>query len=719
YLVEAEEQMIRTDAEVQLDRERNGEIKIYTDPLLANSRRRCSTFVKDLRRKGLVGFTREPKEFAGVFFAWKKERASTRMVLDCRRSNQRFVTPPGVELLPTEGLGRIECDAEQTSTSPIFLGKADVKDCFHRMMFGNDLPKYFCYPGGMAKEFGIVGQLVDGVPARADDYLWPRALALPMEWTWSLYFAQVANLGMVERAPAIASSQVATDRGPPIALAPSSSWHYVYVDNVGLIALDAADYVKGALADTTKAFDTAGLIMHDISVDCETAEALGVTLDGQKHQTLVTHRRYWKTLSVWHTVYTCIRERYWAKSDVWDSARQEVECFFGLMPLLRSEWDRPWLAQVLSVDASPRGRGVASSEFGVSTAKRISPAWWLADTDPRASCLSLQIDLDPKAYRLKRPRPGIQPALPHVSYLTTALKRTLTLVAPHLTLAKEKCRRPAESESESDFVSACSNFGIHDEANPQPARQRVRTWHADRLARKYTQPAETLPLQSSEPEETAVSVRTQHQYIMEFKGFMGIGLEVARRGLLAMAPAVMIGASCYLRPPEPLNLASENLVATAAPASQYWSPFSHPLEGGERKTTGDAHDSLTNDSPHMLPWVDESFLALKEKGACPKATSRPRLAKDGTYMADLFSGAGKVARAVVRLGISAKAWDIIHGANHDLTDPTVIRLLLPDIRDGKISAAMIALPCASLTIARDRTFQIRSRSEPRGTDLTN
>eukprot|EP00959_Pyramimonas_sp_CCMP1952_P112824 2358564-Pyramimonas_sp.AAC.1 len=146
-------------------------------------------------------------------------------------------------------------------------------------MFGNDLSKYFCYPGGVAKEFGIVGQLVDGVPARADDYLWPCALALPMGWTWSLYFAQVANLGMVERVPAVASSQVATDRGPHIVLAPSSSWHCVYVDNVGLIALGAA-CVEGALADTAKAFDAAGLIMHDISVDCETAEALGVTLNG-------------------------------------------------------------------------------------------------------------------------------------------------------------------------------------------------------------------------------------------------------------------------------------------------------------------------------------------------------------------------------------------------------------------------------------------------------
>eukprot|EP00959_Pyramimonas_sp_CCMP1952_P458885 9477361-Pyramimonas_sp.AAC.1 len=32
---------------------------------------------------------------------------------------------------------------------------------------------------------------------------------------------------------------------------------------------------------------------------------------------------------------------------------------------------------------------------------------------------------------------------------------------------------------------------------------------------------------------------------------------------------------------------------------------------------------------------------------------------------------------------------------------------------------MIALPCTSLTIARDRTFQIRSRTQPWGTDLTD
>ncbi|CAK0807139.1 unnamed protein product [Prorocentrum cordatum] len=632
YLVEAEEQMIRTDAEVQLDRETNGEIKIYTDPLLANSRRRYSTFVKDLKRKGLVGFTRDPKEFVGVFFVWKKERASMRMVLDCRRSNQRFVTPPGVELLSTEGLGRIECDTEQTGTLPIFPGKADVKDCFHRMMFGNHLSKYFCYPGGLAKEFGIVGQLVEGVPARAGDYLWPCALALPMGWTWSLYFAQVANLGLVERVPAVASSCAATDRGPPIVLSPTSSWHYVYVDHVGLLSLDAS-YVKGALADTVAAFDAAGLIMHDISVDSDAAEALGVTLDGQKHQTLVNHRRYWKvrlglrralslrrlagrelevllghckfvglmcreTLSAWHTVYTFIRERCWAKSDVWESARQELECFLGLMPPLRSEWDRPWLTQVLSVDASPYGWGIASSEFGVSTVKkqgRIPLAWWLTDTDPETSCLSLRIYLDPTACRLKfpnRPRPLILSPAP---YSTIAMKRTRTLEAPSHTIAGQESRTRTLPRPE---IRSKLDTG-----KVPMARGSLVTLAAKGPA--WATAAVTAAATGAAADVDSDGTTTADE--ME-KGLDG------RRGMHAMGLAVMNGVSCYLRPSELLDLTSDNLVAPTSPVSRYWSLLLHPSEEEKRSKTGDADDSPIIDSAYMLSWVHDLLQVLKEKG---------------------------------------------------------------------------------------------------------
>ncbi|CAK0862261.1 unnamed protein product [Prorocentrum cordatum] len=793
YLVEAEEQMIRADAEVQLDRETNGEIKIYTDPLLANSRRRYSTFVKDLKRKGLVGFTRDPKEFVGVFFVWKKERASMRMVLDCRRSNQRFVTPPGVELLSTEGLGRIECDTEQTGTLPIFLGKADVKDCFHRMMFGNHLSKYFCYSGGLAKELGIVGQLVEGVPARADDYLWPCALALPMGWTWSLYFAQVANLGLVERVPA------------------------------------------GALADTIAAFDAAGLVMHDISVESDTAEALGVTLDGQKHQTLVNHRRYWKvrlglrwalslrrlvgrelevllghctfvglmcreTLSVWHTVYTFIRERYWAKSDMWESARQELECFLGLMPLLRSEWDRPWLTQVLSVDASPCGWGIASSEFVVSMVKkqgRISLAWWLTDTDPETSCLSLRIHLGPSTCRLKFPNRSRTQILLPAPYSTTAMMRTRSLEAPSQTIAGQRSwlttvgARPMTTSCPLSATTGLATTptwlrletrSMLDTGKVPLTRGSLVTLAAKRPAWATAAVTAAATAAAADGDSDGTTAADEMERSLDGKTpapllvRCAIAVEFARRGELVMGVAVMNGVSCYLRP-ELLNLTSANLVALGSLVSQYWGLLLHPSEREKRSQAGDADDSLIIVSAHMLPWGHDFLQALKGKGGrlwsfdcltfwaklktvakmlgllhlvpclmrhswtwidrlkpdrsqeesqrlgrskrwkslmryksarlgsfwnelAAEMPAHVFLCKDGTYMADLFSGSGKDARAVTRLGFSAKAWDIIRGPNHDLTDPAVLRLLFSDIRDGKIFAAMIALPCASLTIVQ-------------------
>ncbi|CAK0900723.1 unnamed protein product, partial [Prorocentrum cordatum] len=232
------------------------------------------------------------------------------------------------------GLGRIEFDVGEHGAPPIFLGKADVRDCFHRMLFGNTLSEYFCFLGGLAKEFGIVGEEIRDVVALADDCVWPCALALPMGW-----------------------------------------------------------------------MDLASLAVRDISLESEAAEALGVSLDGVTRQTLVSRRRYWKvrlglrwalalrrlagrelevllgrctfvglmcreTLSVWHAVYTSVRERYWTESDVWQSARDELRCFLGLMPLLlRSEWGRPWLSQVFSVDASPRGRGIALSGLGQTDAE--------------------------------------------------------------------------------------------------------------------------------------------------------------------------------------------------------------------------------------------------------------------------------------------------------------------------------------------------------------
>ncbi len=86
----------------------------------------------------------------------------------------------------------------------------------------------------------------------------------------------------------------------------------------------------------------------------------------------------------------------------------------------------------------------------------------------------------------------------------------------------------------------------------------------------------------------------------------------------------------------------------------------------------------------------------------------------GRYVMDLFSGEGGVAKACVQLGFKAKMWDLIHGADHDLTCPQVKKRLKSEIRQKRALAVMMAPVCTSFSIARDRTKVIRTRRNPWG-----
>ena len=58
--------------------------RAYWDPKLRGKAYR--NFVRDLHQRSLLRFTREPIEFAGVFFVWKKN-GRLRMIIDGRRGN--------------------------------------------------------------------------------------------------------------------------------------------------------------------------------------------------------------------------------------------------------------------------------------------------------------------------------------------------------------------------------------------------------------------------------------------------------------------------------------------------------------------------------------------------------------------------------------------------------------------------------------------------------
>ena len=86
----------------------------------------------------------------------------------------------------------------------------------------------------------------------------------------------------------------------------------------------------------------------------------------------------------------------------------------------------------------------------------------------------------------------------------------------------------------------------------------------------------------------------------------------------------------------------------------------------------------------------------------------------GQYFADLFSGHGGVARAVRKLGFSTREWELENGASFDLTKKAVLFKIKQDVQKGRVIAAMLAPPCTTFSVARDRTSVIRTAQEPWG-----
>ena len=68
---------------------------------------------------------------------------------------------------------------------------------------------------------------------------------------------------------------------------------------------------------------------------------------------------------------------------------------------------------------------------------------------------------------------------------------------------------------------------------------------------------------------------------------------------------------------------------------------------------------------------------------------------------EVFSGSGRLSRAMSRRGYRVLAWDIRHGAEYDLRDPAKRRLIRGWILAGLILGVHLGTPCGSWSRARD------------------
>ena len=122
-----------------------------------------------------------------------------------------------MSLLTAEGLGNIEVEDDGGSAMGLTVATVDVADAFHRMKMPDHLCEYFGMPSVTAGELGL--RSLGGEALDPDIEVVPLASALPMGFTWSLFFAQ--DIDEEAAASVIDRCELLVDRGRPLLLLPS------------------------------------------------------------------------------------------------------------------------------------------------------------------------------------------------------------------------------------------------------------------------------------------------------------------------------------------------------------------------------------------------------------------------------------------------------------------------------------------------------------------
>ena len=397
--LEVQERMLRGNQDEGLD----DPIRPYWDPALKHNPRNYRRFIQKLHGIQYLEYTLEPSQFAGVFFVWKSDRERIRMIIDARPANRSFLDPPGISLATAETFAKFEVepvDGQFPDGFNLFAGLSDVKDCFHRIKQPRWLAKHFCLLPIEARHVGLTGHSLDGRVLKSNDLVYPMPGSLCMGFSWSLFFAQRINEAVMENVPSLQHSSLVHDRGGPAVFLPHSHRqmkHFVYVDNLGVLSANR-EAVEEGLADLSDDFTSKNLLLHPGELQHNPIKALGIQLDGSNltskvapdrlHRVrqglrcilhrgrctgrvleiLVGHCTYCGLmnrccLSIFHSVYKFIKSSYFVSAPLWSSVRSELRAFAGLMPLLRSDWCRPWSGVVAVSDASEEGFGVCGAVF--------------------------------------------------------------------------------------------------------------------------------------------------------------------------------------------------------------------------------------------------------------------------------------------------------------------------------------------------------------------
>ena len=258
---------------------------------LAFNRWRYVQLVRALLKKDLVTLVEvdEVREHAEVFMVEKTGTNSQRLIICARVSNMDFLPPPGVTLVTSEGLSRVEVALGDNDEDPdelsklagLHLEQADVKDAFRRFKISKLYSSFFALPEVLGKEVGAssVGRVC------------PCFSSLPIGHTWSFFFCQNAIEEAMWATPGLEKAEILQDTWSCVLPRPSGGdgitksshqsarrFFHVYVDNLGVLGTSRVN-VDRDLAMAVQTLRNRGLATHEEAFHSETTTALGIHID--------------------------------------------------------------------------------------------------------------------------------------------------------------------------------------------------------------------------------------------------------------------------------------------------------------------------------------------------------------------------------------------------------------------------------------------------------
>ena len=203
-------------------------VKPYSDPSLIRNRMAYAEFILRLVDTGLIRLGERTAPTLGVFFV--RKGAKQRMIMDTRLVNSRFSAPSHTEL-PTSG------SWTSLRTPPdggLHLSQIDIDNCFHRMQVPKGIEEHFVLPD--VRRSALLELRPDlELPSESERFS-PLLLVLPMGWSWSLHFCQLAVEQIVLQAGFFGEDLVHDRRQvPPLTGRGAVA---VYVDGVAVVHSD-------------------------------------------------------------------------------------------------------------------------------------------------------------------------------------------------------------------------------------------------------------------------------------------------------------------------------------------------------------------------------------------------------------------------------------------------------------------------------------------------